>query len=134
MAKTDYKSVDEYIAAQPEAAQGVLRQVRESIRKVLPEAEEIISYQIPAYKTKAGRPVYFSGWKKHYSLYPATARLTAAFKDELTAYEVEKGTIRFPLSAPVPKDLIRRMALFRANEVEEEAKAKAAAAAAKKER
>ena len=127
MAKTDYKSVDEYIAAQPVAAQGVLKQVRESIRKALPEAEEVISYQIAAFKTKFGRPVYFSGWKKHYSLYPATARLTTAFKDELAAYEVEKGTIRFPFSGPVPADLIGRMAQFRASEVEEEAKAKAAA-------
>lgn len=134
MAKTDYKSVDEYIAAQPEAAQDVLKKVRESIRKALPEAEEVISYQIPAFKTKSGRPIYFSGWKKHYSLYPATGLLVAAFKDELAAYEVEKGTIRFPLSAPVPEDLIGRMALFRANEAEEEAKAKAAAAAAKKKR
>ncbi|MEQ1950268.1 DUF1801 domain-containing protein [Mesorhizobium sp. CN2-181] len=132
MAKTDYKSVDEYIAAQPEASQAVLKKVRESIRKVLPEAEEVISYQIPAFKTKAGRPIYFSGWKKHYSLYPATGPLTAAFTSELAAYEVEKGTIRFPLSAPVPEDLIGRIAQFRANEVEEEAKAKAAAAAKKK--
>ncbi|MDQ6433335.1 DUF1801 domain-containing protein [Mesorhizobium sp. LHD-90] len=132
MAKTDYKSVDEYIAAQPEAAQGVLRQVRESIRKALPEAEEVISYQIPAYKTKAGRPIYFSGWKKHYSLYPATAPLVAAFKDDLADYEVEKGTIRFPLTAPVPEALIEDIARFRASEVEEEAMAKAAAAPKKK--
>ena len=73
MAKTDFKSVDEYIASQPEAAQGVLQRVRSTIRKALPEAEEVISYQIPAYKLHGGPVLYFAGWKQHYSLYPATA-------------------------------------------------------------
>jgi uncharacterized protein YdhG (YjbR/CyaY superfamily) len=102
--------------------------VRSTIRKAVPEAEEVISYQIPAYKLH-GRPVlYFAGWKQHYSLYPSTAQLIAAFKDDLAPYEFnDKGTIRFPISQPVPVGLIGRIAKFRAKEAAERGKAKAAA-------
>ena len=117
MAKTDFKSVDEYIALQPAAAQGVLERVRSIIRKAVPGAEEVISYQIPAYKLQGGPVLYFAGWKQHYSLYPATGHVQAAFKDELAPYVVSKGTIRFPLSEPVPVKLIERIAKFRAKEV-----------------
>jgi uncharacterized protein YdhG (YjbR/CyaY superfamily) len=127
MAKTDFKSVDEYIASHPETVQRLLRRVRSTIRKAVPGAEESISYKIPTYKLH-GRPVlYFAGWSQHYSLYPSTDRLVAAFKDELAPYEVSKGTIRFPLSEPVPVKLIQGIAKFRAKEVAEREKAKAAA-------
>ena len=127
MAKTDFKSVDEYIATHPEDVQAVLQLIRSTIRKAVPGAEEVISYQIPAYKLQGGRVLYFAGWKQHYSLYPASARLVAAFKEDLAPYEVNKGTIRFPLSEPVPVKLIERIAKLRAKEVAERAKAKAAA-------
>jgi uncharacterized protein YdhG (YjbR/CyaY superfamily) len=118
VAKTDYKSVDEYIAAQAPAAQRVLQRVREVIRKAVPDADEVISYQIGAFKLQ-GRPVlFFAAWKEHYSLYPANARLVSAFKKELAPYEVNnKGTIRFPLDETVPAKLIDRLAKFRAKEV-----------------
>ena len=127
MAKTGFKSVDEYIASQPDAALDVLQRVRNTIRKAVPGAEEVISYQIPTYRLHDGPVLYFAGWKRHYSLYPATDRLVAAFKDELAPYEVSKGTIRFPLSQPVPVKLIERIAKFRVKEVAERVKAKAAA-------
>ncbi|MEI5681377.1 MULTISPECIES: iron chaperone [unclassified Mesorhizobium] len=128
IAKTVFQSVDDYLATQPEAAKGVLEEVRGIIRKALPEAEEVISYQIPAYKVPGGTALYFAGWKKHYSLYPANGELVAAFKDDLAPYEVnDKGTIRFPLSEPVPAKLIERIAKFRAKQVAGEANAKAAA-------
>ena len=126
MAKTGFKSVDEYIASQPEAVQGVLKRVRSIIRKAVPGVEEMISYKIPTYKLHGGPVLYFAGWRRHYSLYPATDRVVAAFKDELAPYEVSKGTIRFPLSGPVPVKLIERIAKFRAKEVVEREKAKAA--------
>jgi uncharacterized protein YdhG (YjbR/CyaY superfamily) len=127
MAKTDFKSVDEYVASQPKAVQGVLKRVRSTIRKAVPGAEEVISYQIPAYKLH-GRPVlYFAGWRQHYSLYPSTDRVVAAFKDSLAPYDVSKGTIRFPFSQPVPVKLIEGIAKLRAKEVAQREKAKAAA-------
>ena len=112
MAKTDFKSVDEYIAAQPPDARSVLRRVRGAIRKALPGADEAISYQIPTFKRDGGYVVYFAGWKQHYSLYPASRALVEAFEQELAPYAVSKGTIRFPLSAPVPVKLIERIARF----------------------
>jgi len=133
VAKTDFKSVDQYIAAQSKAAQPVLKRVRSIIRKTMPAAQEVISYQIPAYKLNGRAVIYFAGWSQHYSLYPSTARLVAAFKDELAPYEISKGTIRFPLSQPVPVKLIEQIAKFRANEAAD-AKANAARPAKPKAR
>ena len=116
MAKTDLTSVAQYIASKPKPVQRVLRQVRATIRKTLPGAEELISYQIPAYKLNGRMVIYFAGWTHHYSLYPCTAGVVTAFKDELAQYEVSKGTIRFPHSQPVPLKLIAGIARFRATE------------------
>jgi len=68
MAKTDFKSVDEYIGSQPEAVQSVLKRVRSTIRKAVPGAEEMISYKIPTYKLNRRPVIYFAAWKQHYSL------------------------------------------------------------------
>ena len=126
MAKTDFKSIDEYIATHPPDVQVVLQRVRSTIRKAVPKAEEAISYQIPTFKLHGAYVVYFAGWKQHYSLYPASGRLVAAFKDDLAPYEVKKGTIRFPLSKAVPVKLIGGIAKFMAREADARAKAKAA--------
>jgi uncharacterized protein YdhG (YjbR/CyaY superfamily) len=125
MAKSAPKTVDDYIASQPEAAQPALTQVRNAIRKALPAAEEVISYNIPTYKLDGAMVIYFAGWKQHYSLYPAGARLLAAFKDDLAPYEINKSTIRFPLSAPVPVKLIQRIVKFRVTEAAARGKARA---------
>ncbi len=117
MAKTELHSVDEYIAAQPESVQTILESVRRTIRNALPAAQEGISYRIPTYKLNGEAVLYFAGWKHHYSLYPAGGRLVAAFKDDLAPYQVNKGTIRFPLSEPVPVKLIARIAKFRVKEI-----------------
>ena len=119
MAKVGFKSVDEYISSHPKTVQPILRRVRNTIRKALPRADEVISYRIPTYKLNGRAVLYFAGWKRHYSLYPASGRIVAAFKDELGQYEVNRGTIRFPLSEPVPMKLIGRIAKFRATEVAE---------------
>jgi uncharacterized protein YdhG (YjbR/CyaY superfamily) len=126
MAKTDFKSVDEYIASQPEAVRGILGRVRNAIRKAVPRAQEVISYKMPTYTLYGRRLLYFAVWKQHYSIYAATEQVVAAFQKELVSYEVDKGTIRFPLSEPVPVKLIGRIAKFRAKEVAERDKAKAA--------
>jgi len=95
MAKTDFRSVDEYIGTFPKDVQATLETIRRTIRKAVPEAEEVISYQMPAYKLH-GRMLYFSAYKKHYSLFGATQSVRRAFKKELSRYEGTKGTIRFP--------------------------------------
>jgi uncharacterized protein YdhG (YjbR/CyaY superfamily) len=117
MARREIRSVDEYIAARPDDVQGILRQVRGAIRKVMPDADESISYQMPTYKQDGNAILYFAGWKEHYSIYPATAAVLGALGEQLAPYEVQKGTIRFPLSRPVPVRLIERIARLRAREV-----------------
>jgi uncharacterized protein YdhG (YjbR/CyaY superfamily) len=112
------RSIDEYIAGFPQPVQAILERVRTTIRKAVPGAEEAILYQMPTFKLNGRYVLYFAGWKQHYSLYPSTDPLVAAFKDDLAPYEVSgKGTIRFPLSEPVPVKLINGIAKFRAKEV-----------------
>jgi uncharacterized protein YdhG (YjbR/CyaY superfamily) len=115
--KTDFKSVDDYIASQPDGAQTLLHRVRRTIRKAVPQAEETISYKMPTYRLHGKRMLFFAGWKRHYSLYPATKHIIATFKQELAPYEISKRTIRFPLFEPVPVKLIERIVKFRAKEV-----------------
>lgn len=124
MAKTNFKTVNEYIASKPKNVQTVLKLVRDAIRKAVPEAEELISYQIPMYKMNGGPVLYFAGWKEHYSLYPLGDALAAEFKKELAAYEMSKGTIRLPLSEAVPVKLIERIAKFRVQQLTAREKAK----------
>lgn len=112
-------SVAEYIAGFPPSTRAVLRRVRAAIRQALPGAEEVISYRMPAYRQHGYVVIYFAGWKQHYSIYPAGARLVAAFRKDLAPYEVNnKGTIRFPLDAPVPTALLGGLAAFMAKEAE----------------
>ena len=128
MAKAGFTSVADYFAAQPAGTRRVLTRVRSIIRKAMPGAEEVISYQIPAYKLNGRAALYFAGWKEHYSLYPSTAPLVAEMKDGLAPFEISKGTIRFPLDEPVPVKLIERIAKVRAKEAAARGKAKKAAA------
>ena len=126
MPKTNFQSVDDYLDTVPETTRRKLEQVRSAIRRALPGAVEVISYQIPAFKLEGRLVLYFAGWKEHFSLYPAGERLAATFGKELAGYEMSKSTIRFPLSNPVPVKLIERIARFKAEEAAERAKTKAA--------
>jgi uncharacterized protein YdhG (YjbR/CyaY superfamily) len=128
MANTDFKSVEEYIKAHPKHVQSILRRVRSRIHKAVPGAAEAISYQIPTYRLPVGPVLSFAAWKQHYALYGATESVLAAFKDDLAPYEISKGTIRFPLSQPVPVKLIGRIAKFRAKEAATRARPKTAKA------
>lgn len=118
-------TVERYLAAQPPATRAVLERVRAAIRTAVPEADECISYQIPAYKLPGGTVIHFAGWKAHFSLYPASALVVATFKDELGGRDMSKGTIRFPLDEKVPVGLIGRIARLRAKEVQARALARA---------
>ena len=126
--KTNFESVDEYLATHPRDVRAILQRVRRTIRKALPGAEETISYQIPTYRLHDGYVIYFAGWKEHYSLYPATDRLVTALKGDLAPYKISRGTIRFPLSQPVPVKLVARIAKFLAKEAARRARAKRAGA------
>lgn len=111
-----FNSVDEYIAAQPKAAQAVLHRVRRAIRAAVPDAQETISYNMPTFKLSGKNVLHFAGWKNHYSIYPANSRVVAAF-DDLAAYTIEKNTLQLSYEESVPVRLIARIAKFRAEEV-----------------
>jgi uncharacterized protein YdhG (YjbR/CyaY superfamily) len=113
MAKAVFKSVDEYIASQPKTVRDVLKSLRNAIRKAVPTAREVILYNMPTYLVHGKRVVQFAVWKQHYSIYGATPPVEAAFRVELAPYQVDRGTIRFPVSAPVPVKLIGQIARFR---------------------
>jgi uncharacterized protein YdhG (YjbR/CyaY superfamily) len=119
-----FNSVDEYISGQSESARAALEIVRSAIRKAMPSAVETISYNIPTYKLRSSAVIYFAAWKRHFSLYPASAKLIRFFKKDLAVTMINKSTIRFPLAKPVPVDLIGRIAKFRVEEQTDRAKAK----------
>jgi uncharacterized protein YdhG (YjbR/CyaY superfamily) len=102
------RTVAEYIGSFPEDVQAVLREVRRRILSVVPEAGETISYQIPAMTLGGKTLVQFAAWKQHVSLYPVPD-LDPAFAQELAPYLAGKGTVRFPLRAPIPGGLIERL-------------------------
>jgi uncharacterized protein YdhG (YjbR/CyaY superfamily) len=102
------KSIDEYLAAVPEPARSMLKKMRAAIRSAVPpEATEIISYRIPAFKHK-GVLVWFAGFSDHCSLFP-TASVIDAFKNELKGFSTSKGTIQFPTDKPLPTALVKKL-------------------------
>ena len=118
MSTTQPGSIDEYIGGFPDDVQQVLRQVRATIRDAAPDARETISYQIPTFALDGHPVVYFAGFKKHVSVYPAPVG-SAEFAEEMAKYGSGRGTAKFPLDKPIPFDLIRRIVDFRLRETRE---------------
>jgi uncharacterized protein YdhG (YjbR/CyaY superfamily) len=112
--RTIPKDIDEYIRLFPDDIQALLQSLRQTIREAAPDAEETISYQMPAFKQN-GMLVYFAAFKKHIGFYPTSSGIEA-FKEELSAYEGSKGTVRFPIDKPLPLDLVRDIVKFRVRE------------------
>ena len=108
------QTVDDYITGFPDQIQSILRQIRSIIRETVPDAEEVIAYQMPTYRLH-GNLVHFAAFKHHIGFYP-TPTGVAAFEQELAPYKHAKGSIRFPLDEPIPYDLIRRIVELRENE------------------
>jgi uncharacterized protein YdhG (YjbR/CyaY superfamily) len=108
-------SIDEYIGAFPDDVQEVLQQVRATIRDAAPDARETISYQIPTFALNGHPLIYFAGFKKHVSVYPAPVG-NPEFADEMAVYGSGRGTAKFPLNKPIPLDFVRRLVDFRLRE------------------
>lgn len=124
MAKTDFKTVDQYHAGFPPETVERLETIRAIIKKVAPKAEEVISYQIPAYK-QDGWLIYYSAYKAHITLsYPWTAAFLAHFKKELAGYKMSKSAIQLPSNEPLPEALIKKIVQFRLKENKEAAQVK----------
>ena len=105
------KSIDEYIAASPAAVQPILQKIRKTLAAAAPEAQEVISYRMPAFR-QSGILVYFAAFKAHIGLYPPV-RGDAALEAALARYAGPKGNLKFPLDQPIPYDLIERVVRLR---------------------
>ena len=120
MAKEDIKkkrfgNVNEYIQAYPQKVKDILRKIRAIVKEEAPQAEEIISYNMPAYKIYGRILLYFAAHTEHIGVY-ALPSANIEFKKELYGYETSKGTVKFPFSKPIPYELVGRMVKFRAKE------------------
>jgi uncharacterized protein YdhG (YjbR/CyaY superfamily) len=108
MAKTNFQSIDEYIAACPEQSHKYMEQIRAAVKKLAPKAKERISYQIAAFELNGKNIIHFAGWKKHVSLYPVPAG-NEAFEQEVSKYVDGKGTVKFSLDEPIPMNLVKKI-------------------------
>ena len=116
------KDIDEYISFFPKEIQVKLKEMRATIQKAAPKAEEAISYMIPTFRLH-GNLVHFAAFKNHIGFYPGAAGI-AAFQKEFTGYETSKGTVQFPLDKPLPLKLITAITKFRVIQNTEKAEAK----------
>jgi len=114
MEKTNFQSIDEYIAAFPKETQKILKEIRATIKVAAPNAEEKISYQMPTFFLN-GNLIHFAAFKNHIGIYP-TPSGTEAFKEEIAKYKTAKGSIQLPLNEPMPLKLISRIVKFRVAE------------------
>lgn len=121
-AGTKFKTVDEYIAAFPAKTKSLLKQIRSAIKAAAPGAEEVISYNMPAFKQE-GVLVFYAAYKEHIGFYP-TASGIANFKKEIEAYKNSKGAVQFPIDKPLPLDLVKKITKFKVKENLEKASIK----------
>lgn len=116
MARTDFKSIDQYHKAFPPEVADRMQQIRKVVHNVVPDVEETISYQIPCFKYN-GYLIYYSAYTNHISLSnPYSKEFLAEFAEDLKGYKVSKSAIQFPNNKPLPVDLISRMIAFRKKE------------------
>lgn len=111
----NFKTMDEYIKTFPKDVQGILEKMRQTIRKVAPEATEAISYQMPTFKLNGKNLVHFAAFKNHIGFYPIPSGIEA-FKKELSPYKQGKGSVQFPIDRPIPYDLVKKIVIFRVKE------------------
>jgi len=107
-------TIDDYIKAFPSAVRSILKRIRRTVREAAPEAAEVISYRMPAFKLN-GILVYFAAFKNHIGLFPPV-RGDAKLVKAAAPYAGEKGNLRFPLDEPIPYDLIKQIVSYRRKE------------------
>lgn len=103
-------TIDDYVATLPEDRRGPVEELRRAVARAAPEATETIAYLMPAFRSHGGQfLVSFAAYKRHYGLFPASEAVVEALGDELAPYLAGKGTIRFPVDAPLPIALVERI-------------------------
>ena len=112
--KKVFKTIDEYISTFPKDIQSILRELRQVIRESAPGAEVAISYQMPTFRLN-GNLVHFAAFKNHVGFYPTPSAIEA-FKEKLSTYKTSKGAVQFPLTEPIPFDLVKEIVRYRVKE------------------
>lgn len=115
-----FRTVDEYISATPKKARDLVESLRKIIRQAAPQAEEVIHYNMPAFKQN-GMLVWYAAFKEHIGLYPKASAI-AAFKAELAGYKTTKGAIQFPIAKAIPAGLVKKIVKFRLKENEQQSR------------
>ena len=115
-----YRNVDEYMAQLPDDRRAVMEQLRSTIRSAAPDATEVISYNMPAFRMDGRFFVSYEAFKHHYSIFPWSDGMVEELGDEMKPYAVGKGTIRFPADEPIPLELVTRIIEIRNREVAQE--------------
>jgi uncharacterized protein YdhG (YjbR/CyaY superfamily) len=110
-----YRSIDEYILSFPDEVQEILSNIRKTINEVAPDAVEKMSYNMPTFYLN-GNLVHFAAYKNHIGFYPTPSAIEA-FDDELSSYKRAKGSVQFTLDSSIPYDLIKKMVIYRVNEI-----------------
>lgn len=108
--------MDEYIGTFPKDVQNILEEMRQTIRKVVPEAVEVISCQMPTLKLKGKNLVHFAAFNDHIGFYPMPSGIEA-FKKELSSFKQGKGSVQFPKDKPIPYDLVKKIVKYRVKEI-----------------
>ena len=110
-----FKTVEEYLSSLPADKKRLVKEMRKTIKAAAPEAEELISYNMPALRFH-GMLVYYAAWKEHIGFYGVSASIVNVFKKELAPYKISRGTVQFPLDEPLPVDLITKIVRHRVQE------------------
>ena len=121
---TSSQSIDEYIAGFPAETQKILEDLRALVQETVPDSTEKVSYGMPTFNLNGGYLVYFAAWKKHIAFYPVTPGVEKSLGKEIAPYRSGKGTLKFPLSNPMPISLITKIVQFRATEARVKSTAK----------
>lgn len=119
--REQYESIDDYIRSSPAEVREALEKMRAAVREAAPGAEEAIRYGMPSFRLHGRNLVHFAAFQHHIGFYPIPSGIEA-FKKELSLYKQGKGSVRFPLSQPLPYDLVKKIVRFRVAETENEAK------------
>jgi uncharacterized protein YdhG (YjbR/CyaY superfamily) len=113
-----YASVEAYLDDLPEEVRATLEPIRRAIGAAAPVATETIAYGMPAYRYRDRPLVYYAAFKQHCSFFPASSQAMETFAEQLQRYDVDKGTIRFPIGKPLPATLVRRIVKARIKEID----------------
>lgn len=113
--RTQFRDVNDYLARLPKASRDALENLRRTIKSIVPEAVEVISYQIPTFKYKGRMLVSYAAFSEHCSFFPG-AHPIEVHQARLSSYETSKGTVRFPVNKPLPASLIKKLVKTRIEE------------------